>query len=104
MRYLIEARYINHQPCLSIVDAESRRPLLQWELHQVQALIENGDIPEGQFLQPEKYGMKLLLKHLFLLACMTELKAEAAAENGRLNPYLHYRLGSKSEFGGGIGE
>lgn len=101
MRYLVEARYINHQPSLRILDAHSRHVLLQWELHQVKDLIKSGDIPEGEFLQPEKYGMKLLLKNLFLLACASELNEESYPDRRcRLNPYLSYKLSSEGEFRG----
>jgi len=81
MNFVVEACYINEKPRLRILDACSRRVLLQWELHQVTDMFESGEIREEEFLQPEKYGMSLLVKNLFLIACIHDLKQERGQTN-----------------------
>ena len=88
MYYLVDARYINHQPQLRVLSAETGQVILQWRLEQVTDMFHNGEIAEEDFLQPKKYGLQLLVKNLFLLAC-----AEAMGKpNNRCNPGLSYRL------------
>ena len=43
-------------------------------MHMVENMIEQGDFKREEFLKPERYGMKLLLKNLFLLACSEKMK------------------------------
>ena len=87
MQFLVDARYVNHQPRLRVLNADTGEVLLQWQLQQVREMFDNGEVPEEDFLNPQKYGMKLLVKNLFLLACAQKLQ-----QAGSGNPYLAYNL------------
>lgn len=76
MRYVVEAKYTKGQPRLRVLDADSRTVRLEWSLVKVREMLAAGEIPEHDFLQPQRYGMNLLLKNLFLLACAEELRPQ----------------------------
>jgi hypothetical protein len=77
MRYVVEARYINNQPRLRVLDADRNTVCLEWNMQIVEAMLETGEIKRDDFLKPERYGMKLLVKNLFLLACTEKMKEES---------------------------
>ena len=69
MQYVINARLINGVPQLRVIDRTSGQVKMRWKLEQIKEMFESGEIQETEFLQPEKYGMNLLVKNLFLIAC-----------------------------------
>ncbi|MBI2969772.1 MAG: hypothetical protein HYY36_03435 [Gammaproteobacteria bacterium] len=105
MRYLVEARLVSGKPRLRILDADSGRACLEWSLVKVEQMFDVGQIRREDFLHPERYGMKLLVKNLFLLACIeTPPKATPAAESARLAGAegwgLGYWIAPRVEFSG----
>ncbi len=75
MQYVIEARLENGEPELSVIDRLSGHVKLRWRLERIHEMFDSGEIKREEFLQPEKYGMQLLLKNLFLIACAQNLEA-----------------------------
>ncbi len=84
MRYVVEARYINSQPRLRVLDADSRTVYLEWSLTKVQEMLDSGEIEQDEFLKPERYGMNLLVKNLFLLACVENMEKESACNSAMI--------------------
>jgi hypothetical protein len=70
MKYVVDAKIEKGQPCLRILDAETGKVYLEWSLTRINRMFEEGEIPPDDFLHPERYGMNLLLKNLFLLSCI----------------------------------
>ncbi|MDX1519532.1 MAG: hypothetical protein R3318_05370 [Gammaproteobacteria bacterium] len=74
MHYVVKASLNNGIPQLSVIDLATGRVRLCWRLEKIQEMFDRGEILQEEFLQPEKYGMKLLLRNLFLIACAQELE------------------------------
>ena len=77
MKYVVDARFENGKPRLRVLDAETGTVHLEWSLTRVNKMLDEGEIPPEDFLHPERYGMNLLLKNLFLLSCI-----ESFSESG----------------------
>ncbi len=76
MQYTVEARIDKGQPRLRVLDAMTGKVHMEWSLTKVTEMLEEGEIPPGDFLHPERYGMKLLLKNLFLLSCIESMNGK----------------------------
>lgn len=75
MKYFVDARLENGRPHLRVLDAETGVVHMEWSLTRVNQMLEEGEIPKEDFLHPERYGMNLLLKNLFLLSCIESMDA-----------------------------
>jgi hypothetical protein len=76
MQYAVDARIEKGQPRLRVLDATTGEVHMEWSLTRVNEMLEEGEIPPKDFLHPERYGMKLLLKNLFLLSCIESMDGE----------------------------
>jgi len=74
MHYVVNARLVNGTPQLSVIDLQSGQIRLRWKMEKIQEMFDSGEIKRDEFLQPDKYGMNLLLKNLFLIACTHDLE------------------------------
>lgn len=85
MRYVVDARISNGKPSLRVIDAVTGAVRLQWTLGKINRMFAENRIPEEEFLRPERYGMNLLVKNLFLISCAQELRASVSGgrETGR---------------------
>jgi len=83
MQYVVSASLQNGKPQLRVVDLETGRVRICWKLEKIQEMFESGEIKREEFLQPQKYGMNLLLKNLFLIACNQNL--DYVEQNKRRN-------------------
>lgn len=95
MHYVVEASLNQGKPRLRIVDALSGKTRLEWSLVKVNEMLETGEIKQEDFLKPERYGMNLLLKNLFLLSCIEDssLQGSRRGQAGEWN--LSYNIGPK---------
>ncbi len=73
MKFVIDAKMEKGQPRLRVLDAETGSVHMEWSLTRVNEMLEEGEIPPKDFLHPERYGMNLLLKNLFLLSCIESM-------------------------------
>ncbi len=73
MKYVIDAKIEKGQPRLRVLDADTGAVHMEWSLTRVNKMLEEGEIPQKDFLHPERYGMKLLIRNLFLLSCIESL-------------------------------
>lgn len=73
MHYVVNASLVNGIPQLSVIDLQSGQIRLRWKMEKIQEMFDSGEIKREEFLQPDKYGMNLLLKNLFLIACAQDL-------------------------------
>ena len=73
MQYIVSANLKNGVPQLSVINAVTSRVCIRWKLEKIKEMFETGEIKQDEFLQPEKYGMNLLIKNLFLISCSQEL-------------------------------
>lgn len=69
MQYIVHANFVDGKPQLCVIEQGTGRVRLRWRMEKIQEMFENGEIKPEEFLQPDKYGMKLLVKNLFLIAC-----------------------------------
>lgn len=74
MLYVVNARLVNGSPELRIINPHTGHVRMRWRMEKIEEMFESGEIRREEFLQPEKYGMKLLLKNLFLIACSESLE------------------------------
>ena len=74
MHYVVTASLNDGVPQLRVIDLRSGQVRLSWKMEMIQKMFENGEIKREEFLHPEKYGMNLLLKNLFLIACAHDLE------------------------------
>lgn len=77
MKFLVDAKLLNGQPMLRILDADTGAVRLEWSLVRTQQMLRDGEIKPEEFLRPELYGMNLLVKNLFLLACLEDSRSMA---------------------------
>lgn len=73
MKYVIDANIKNGRPRLRVLDADTGRVHMEWSLTRISRMLDEGEIDPDDFLHPERYGMNLLLKNLFLLSCMENM-------------------------------
>ncbi len=73
MKYVIDAKIEKGQPRLRVLDADTGAVHMEWSLTRVNKMLEEGEIPPKDFLHPERYGMKLLIRNLFLLSCIESI-------------------------------
>lgn len=90
MQYVVEASLNKGQPRLRVIDARTGQTRLEWGLVKVNEMLESGEIKQEDFLKPERYGMNLLLKNLFLLSCADGLSTRTDG-----NGCLSYRIEPK---------
>ncbi len=88
MQYVVEASLKRGKPRLRVIDAATGQTRLEWGLVKVNEMLETGEISQEEFLRPERYGMKLLVKNLFLLSC---------ADGLSISPECNQALGYKVE-------
>ncbi len=69
MKFVVRASYQDNQPTLQVLDLDSGRICLRWRPEAIQGMFDTGVIDKQEFLQPDKYGMQLLLDNLFLISC-----------------------------------
>ena len=81
MRYQVEARYINNQPRLRVLDAATGTVFIEWNMQMLENMMEEGEFKREEFLQPERYGMKLLVKNLFWLAWSEKMINDTATSS-----------------------
>ena len=82
MKFWVDARFVNGKPHLRVVDLDSGRVRLDWGLVKTREMLDSGQIPRDVFLKPERYGMQLLVRNLFLLACTEDKEMESRQVNG----------------------
>ncbi len=73
MKYVVDARLEKGQPRLRVLDADTGVVHMEWSLTRVSQMLDEGEIDPNDFLHPERYGMRLLLKNLFLLSCIESM-------------------------------
>lgn len=73
MQYVVRASFKDGKPQLSVIDLDTRRVCFRWKLEKIQEMFESEEIKQEEFSQPQKYGMNLLLKNLFLISCTRDL-------------------------------
>ncbi len=73
MQYAVDAKIENGQPRLRVLDARTGQVYMEWSLTRINEMLEHGEIEQQDFLHPERYGMNLLLKNLFLLSCIESM-------------------------------
>lgn len=78
MKYVVDARFEKGKPHLRVLDANTGVVRMEWTLTRVTQMLENGEIPKDDFLHPERYGMQLLVKNLFLLSCLESFSVNSA--------------------------
>ena len=79
MQYAVDARIEKGQPRLRVLDPVTGKVHMEWSLTKVNEMLEEGEIPPNDFLHPQRYGMKLLLKNLFLLSCIESMNSNTEA-------------------------
>ncbi|MCG8324490.1 MAG: hypothetical protein MI673_03160 [Thiotrichales bacterium] len=67
MHYIVQASMNKGVPQLCVIESGTGQVRLRWKLEQIQDMFDNNEIRQEEFLQPEKYGMNLLVKNLFLI-------------------------------------
>lgn len=75
MQYAVDAKIENGQPRLRVLDARTGQVYMEWSLTRINEMLDHGEIEQKDFLHPERYGMNLLLKNLFLLSCIENMSA-----------------------------
>ncbi|MFK8068070.1 MAG: hypothetical protein AB8D52_07485 [Gammaproteobacteria bacterium] len=73
MKYVVDASLENGQPRLRVLDADTGVVHIEWSLTRVNQMFDEGEIDPDDFLHPERYGMGLLVKNLFLLSCVESM-------------------------------
>ena len=81
MQYVVNASIENGTPQLKVIDLQSGQVRLRWKMEKIQEMFDTGEIKREEFLQPDKYGMGLLLKNLFLIACAQDLHQNCPYQN-----------------------
>jgi hypothetical protein len=69
MELWIDAQFVDGRPHLQVVDLETGRVKIDWGLVWTRELLESDRIPAESFLRPERHGMRLLVRNLFLPGC-----------------------------------
>ena len=69
MHYIIEARLIEEIARLRLLYAVSGHICFQCDPVEFEQVFESGEIYKQELLHPDFYGMELLYKKLFLIAC-----------------------------------
>ncbi len=77
MKYIVDARFENGKPRLRLLDGMTGAVRLEWALTRVDEMLREGEIPREDFLHPERYGMQLLVKNLFLLGCLESMSSQS---------------------------
>lgn len=72
MKFIVDARLENGEPRLRLVDADTGAIKFVWSLVAINGMFDQGDIDPDDFLHPQRYGMNLLIKNLFLISCLDE--------------------------------
>lgn len=83
MKYIVDARFENGKPRLRLLDGATGEVRLEWALTRVNEMLQEGEIPREDFLHPERYGMQLLVKNLFLLSCLESMSDQGCQDNRR---------------------
>lgn len=83
MQYAVDARIENGQPRLRVLDASTGQVCMEWSLTRINEMLDQGEIEQNDFLHPERYGMNLLLKNLFLLSCIENMNNCGSKANNK---------------------
>lgn len=75
MQYAVDAKIEKGQPRLRVLDPKTGQVYMEWSLTRINEMLDQGEIEQKDFLHPERYGMNLLLKNLFLLSCIENMNS-----------------------------